>query len=178
MNTFDESMRDGITIRPIRSDDVEAFKALRLEALKSHPSAFGSDYHESLCAPESFWRERMQPTFDNTGRIFLADAGEQLAAMTGVLRDKGAKVDHSAFIWGVYVRPAFRGRGLAERLIRSVIEWCESEKVRIVRLTVVTTNLSAIRCYKRCGFEEVGVQPEVIRVGDTYHDELLMWRRI
>jgi ribosomal protein S18 acetylase RimI-like enzyme len=143
-----------------------------------HPEAFGSDYHESLAAPESFWRERMQPSFDNTGRILLADAGEQLAAMTGVLRDKGAKVEHSAFIWGVYVRPAFRGQGLGERMIRSAIEWCEETKLRIVRLTVVTSNQAAIRCYKRGGFEEVGVQPEVIRVGDTYHDELLMVRRI
>jgi ribosomal protein S18 acetylase RimI-like enzyme len=167
-----------IPIRPIRGNDVEAFKALRLEALKSHPEAFGADYHESLAAPESMWRERIQPSFDNTGRIFLADAGGQLAAMTGVLREKGTKVDHSAFIWGVYVRPAFRGQGLGERMIRSAIGWCEETKLRFVRLTVVTSNHAAIRCYKRCGFEEVGVQPEVIRVGDTYHDELLMVRRI
>jgi RimJ/RimL family protein N-acetyltransferase len=171
-------MQDGITIRPIRLDDIEAFKALRLEALQSHPSAFGADYHESLTALESMWRERIQLSLDNVGRIFLAESGDELAAMAGVLRDRGVKVNHSAFIWGVYVRPAHRGQRLGERLIRSAIEWCRHENVRIVRLTVVTGNDAAIRCYQRCGFEEVGVQPQVIRVGDTYHDELLMWRRV
>lgn len=165
-------------IRPIRRDDAAAFKALRLEALQSHPDAFGSDYHESLNAPESMWQERMQTSLDDVGRIFLADAGSELAGMTGVVREKGAKVNHSAFIWGVYVRPAYRSQGLGERLIRAAVDWCGQQKLRSVRLTVVTTNLSAIRCYQRCGFAETGVQPEVIRVGDVYHDELLMWRRI
>jgi ribosomal protein S18 acetylase RimI-like enzyme len=167
-----------IPIRPIRGDDVEAFKALRLEALRTHPDSFGSDYHESLSAPESMWQDRIRTSLENKGRIFLADAGSELAGMTGVVRENGAKVNHSTFIWGVYVRPAYRGQGLGERLIRSAIEWCELEKLRYARLTVVTSNLSAIRCYKRCGFEEVGVQPEVIRTGETYHDELLMVRRI
>jgi ribosomal protein S18 acetylase RimI-like enzyme len=171
-------MQDGITIRPIRLEDIDAFKALRLEALRSHPSEFGADYQESLNAPESMWHERIQSSLDNVGRVFLAESRNALAAMAGVLRDRGAKVNHSAFIWGVYVCPASRGQGLGERLIRSAIEWCRQENVRIVRLTVVAGNDAAIRCYKRCGFEEVGVQLEVIRVGDTYHDELLMWRRI
>ncbi len=167
-----------LQIRPIRADDIAAFKALRLEALRAHPEAFGSDYHESLNAPESMWQERIQTSLDNAGRIFLANTGDELAGMTGVLREKGAKVNHSAFIWGVYVRSAYRSRGLGERLIRAAIEWCGEATLRSVRLTVVTTNLSAIRCYQRCGFIETGVQPEVIRVGETYHDELLMWRRI
>jgi len=167
-----------VQIRPIRADDIAAFKALRLEALRSDPGACGSDYHESLNAPESMWQERIQPSLDNAGRIFLADTGDELAGMTGVVREKGAKVNHSAFIWGVYVRPAYRGRGIGEGLIRAAVEWCAQEKLRSVRLTVVTTNLSAIRCYQRCGFSETGMQPEVIRVGDTYHDELIMWRRI
>jgi RimJ/RimL family protein N-acetyltransferase len=171
-------MNQNIEIRSIRADDAAAFKALRLEALQTHPEAFGSDYHENLSAPESMWRERMQPSFDNTGMIFLADAGHDLAGMSGVVREKGAKVNHSAFIWGVYVRPTYRGQGVGERLIRAAIKWCAQENLRYARLTVVTTNLSAIRCYKRCGFEEAGVDPEVIRVGQTYHDELHMWRRI
>ena len=33
--------------RPIREDDLPAFRALRLEALRDHPEAFGSDYDEA-----------------------------------------------------------------------------------------------------------------------------------
>ena len=45
-------------------------------------------------------------------------------------------------------------------------------------MSKVTGVSEAIRCYRRCGFRVCGVQPEVIRVGDVYHDELLMWRRV
>ena len=49
--------------------------------------------------------------------------------------------------------------------------------VRILRLSVTTSNVWAIRCYERCGFIAYGIQPEVIRVGPQYHDELMMWPR-
>ena len=40
------------------------------------------------------------------------------------------------------------------------------------------SNAPAIRCYQRCGFIVYGLSPEEIRVGEAYHDELLMFRRV
>ena len=39
-------MPDEIIIRHATSSDVDAFRELRLEALKNHPTAFGADYEE------------------------------------------------------------------------------------------------------------------------------------
>jgi RimJ/RimL family protein N-acetyltransferase len=168
-----------ISIRLIRDSDLDAYKALRLEALREHPEAFGTDYDEDLGQPESVWIDRLTNSIDNPGGcIALADAGGELAAMAGVFRRDSVKVRHVATIWGVYVRPKYRGQQLVDRMIAELLNWCRANQVGIVHLTVVTSNGPAIRCYLRCGFSVYGISPEEIRIGDKYYDELLMWRRI
>ena len=170
---------NGIEIRPVRAADLAAYKALRLEALRSHPEAFGADYAEQAGEPDAVWEGRVGSSLDgDASRIVVADAAGELAGMAGVFRDEGAKTRHSAILVGVYVAPRWRGRRLADAMVREIVAWCAAADVRILRLAVATGNVPAIRCYQRCGFHVCGVQPEVIRVGYTYHDELLMWRRV
>jgi RimJ/RimL family protein N-acetyltransferase len=178
-NDRDTADQTDLRIRPFAMSDLPAFKALRLESLRAHPAAFGSDYDESLAKSDAEWEQFLRSSVDGReARLFLAEAADGLAGMTGVYRERGAKVRHSANLWGVYVRPPWRGRRLTDRLIDAALAWCADGGVRIVRLGVGTYNAPAIRCYRRCGFEVYGVLPEVIRVGDLYHDELLMWRRV
>ena len=171
---------DGIEIRPVRGADLAAYRALRLEALRSHPEAFGADYAEQANEPDAAWEGRIRSSLDgDASRIVVAaDAAGGLAGMAGAFRDEGAKTRHSATLVGVYVAPRWRGRRLADAMVREIVAWCAASGVRILRLAVATGNVAAVRCYHRCGFHVCGVQPEVIRVGDTYHDELLMWRRV
>jgi ribosomal protein S18 acetylase RimI-like enzyme len=170
---------DNISIRFIRESDLAAFKALRLEALREHPEAFGTDYEEDAGQSESVWKDRVgKAAGDPSGSIVLADAGNELAGMVGVWRGTGVKTRHEANIWGVYVRPKYRGLKLTDGMIGEALGWCRGGDVRIVRLGVGTYNTAAIRCYQRCGFQVCGISPEKIRVGDIYYDELLMWRRV
>jgi RimJ/RimL family protein N-acetyltransferase len=172
---------DGIQIRPIRPADLPAYKALRLEALQSHPEAFGSDHSEQVNEPDSFWESRIRSSLDGVAsRIIVAadDSAGQLAGMAGAFRDEGIKTRHSATLVAVYVAPRYRGHRLADAIIHEILAWCAAAEIRILRLAVATTNVPAIRCYHRCGFQICGLQPDVIRVADTYHDELLMWRRV
>jgi len=163
----------------IRETDLAAFRELRLEALREHPEAFGTDYAEELRQPESVWIDRIKNGIDNPqGCTVLAESGGELAGMAGTFRDNRAKVRHSAVIWGVYVRPKHRGKKVSERMIAELLNWCRSNDLRIVRLTAVTCNGAAIRCYLRCGFVICGISPEEIRIGDKFYDEMLMWRRV
>jgi RimJ/RimL family protein N-acetyltransferase len=167
-----------IAIRFIEERDVLALKALRLEALRDCPEAFGSDYEENLKQPDSFWEERLGKAARHKDQtIVLADAGGELAGMVGVVRNSGAKCRHAAGIWGVFVRPKYRGRKLPARMIEAVMRWCRERGIRIVRLTVNSENQVAIRCYEKCGFAVSGRSLEEIRVGERYFDELMMWRR-
>lgn len=169
------SSRDSIQIRLCSEADAPAFRDLRLEALKSHPEAFSADYAINEQFPLTFWSERLsQNTSSDQQAIFFAVAGGELIGMSGVRRGESPKTQHGAMIWGVYVRPGWRGHRLAERLIEACVGWARDHRVRLVKLAVVTTNIAAIRTYTRSGFAVYGVEPQAIVLADRCYDELLM----
>jgi RimJ/RimL family protein N-acetyltransferase len=179
IRTVISTSRGDVTIRPTCEEDAAAFRELRLEALRTHPEAFGMDYAEALARPIEFWQERARSgAGSERGVTYVAEAGGALVGMTGIFRDEGPKMRHSAIVWGVFVRPNWRGLGIADTLIHACIGRARELGVRLVKLNVVTTNTAAIRCYVRCGFSVYGVEPEVIFCDGVYYDELLMVRRI
>ena len=162
-----------IKIRDAKLTDIDAFRELRLEALKNHPTAFGQDYDENLLRPQTYWENTL--TFNNAEQaLFFAEQSGQLIGMAGIFRRMSKKCLHSADIWGVYVKSGWQGRHIAEDLIRSCLNWAKHQNIVIVKLAVVTDNPSAIRCYKRCGFAIYGKEPKAISFNGEYYDEYLM----
>lgn len=167
-------MADDIIIRHAKFEDVEAFRELRLEALKNHPDAFGMDYFEAAAkGNDEYWAKRLQINAVEDA-LFFAEKDAQLIGMTGIHRSMAVKAKHAAMIWGVYVKLEWRGRHIAENLIQSCIEWAKAQSVVIVKLGVMTGNASAIRCYERCGFTTYGTEPKAICFNGVYYDEYLM----
>ena len=177
MHVTIETPRGQIAIRPTDDIDVDAFIDLRLEALRTHPESFGSDYDESRRRDRGHWLDRMRTTDRQT--TYVAQASDGLVGMTGIFREEGIKVRHLASIWGVYVRPAWRRIGLAGAMINACMDWARAPgDVRIVRLTVITENPSAVRCYRRCGFEQYGLAEDVIHANGKFYDEYLLAKRL
>jgi putative acetyltransferase len=52
----------------------------------------------------------------------------------------------------MYVRPAARGSGAAEAILRRLEETARAESISIVRLETGTRQHAAIRFYERCGY--------------------------
>src|SRR5574337_595619 len=48
-----------LTVRALTEDDWEAYRAVRLEALRESPEAFVATFEEESALDESVWRERM-----------------------------------------------------------------------------------------------------------------------
>jgi ribosomal protein S18 acetylase RimI-like enzyme len=115
---------------------------------------------------------------DNKGTIFLAVANPQIIAMAGIFRGGYPKTRHNGTIWGVYVTPAWRGLHIAEALLDACTAWARAQGLALVKLAVVNTNASAIRCYTRAGFSVYGVDPKVICYQGVYYDELLMVKAV
>ncbi len=179
MSSILQTSRGSVTIRPISPEEVAGFRELRLEALRAHPEAFGSDYTENLAFPQEFWVERVRLGSEaRTGMIYVAAVEGTLIGMSGIRRSDGVKMRHGGMIWGVYVRQAWRGMQVSAALIEACIGWAEGQALRSVKLSVVVTNAAAIRTYTRHGFTVYGVEPEVILSDGVYYDELLMVRRI
>ncbi len=166
--------RGKVFIREAKPADAVAFRELRLGALQDSPIAFTADYQKNQSQPLKYWEDMLTLQPDES-TIFLAVREEDLIGMTGIARAGSPKTRHSAWIWGVYVKPGWRGLHIAEELIRSCFEWAKARKIAIAKLGVAAVNQSAIRCYERCGFKIYGTEPYAVFYEGKYYDEHLMY---
>jgi GNAT superfamily N-acetyltransferase len=177
VNTRITTPEGTLTIRPAREADAGAFHALRLEALKGHPTAFSAEYEINAARPVTYWEKRLHKLGEG-GMIYFATDQDGLVGTCGIHRGESPKTCHSALIWGVYVRQAWRGLGIAEALIEACLAWARAHGVTIAKLGVSTDNMAAICCYTRCGFTVYGVEPSALYYDSVLYDELLMARPI
>ncbi len=168
-----------IVIRPVRETDAEQYRALRLQALREHPEAFGADYAQNEARPMDYWRALMQRGQGNDQQItFVAEQGDKLCGMMVIVRGDSPKTAHSANIYSVFVDPSVRGQGVATRLIEACLAWAKRQSLRLIKLSVVANNASALKLYLRHGFVIYGVEPEALCVDGVYYDELLLVRHL
>ncbi|MBX3080432.1 MAG: GNAT family N-acetyltransferase [Anaerolineae bacterium] len=159
-------------IRTALPGDLEAFRDLRLTSLRDAPTAFGSDYEQTLAMPLSHFQDRM--TIDDYHYLYFAEEDSRLVGMTGVLRDASPKRAHYVTIWGVFVRAEVRGQRIADQLVNACLTWARAHGALYARLAVNATNTRAINCYVRCGFRVYGVEHAGIHWESTFYDDLLM----
>jgi len=169
--------RGEVLIRRAVPSDSAAYRELRLEALKNHPTAFGADYEENLAHPPEYWEQRLKIN-DEKEVLFLAEHREKLVGMTGIFRSLSARSRHAGTVWGVYVRAGWRGSHIAEELIHECLEWAQQKGMVIARLGVAADNKPAIRCYERCGFTVYGTEAKSLYYQGRYVDEYLMHRSL
>jgi len=172
INKSFETTQGAIIIRAALPSDVIQYRELRLFALQDAPTAFSADYQTHLSRPMSFWEGRLN--FDEYGIIFFAEQAGNLIGMTGIRQRESPKTKHSAEIFGVYVRPEWRGLRIAEGLMDLCIQWAKAREVNILKLGVMATNTSAQRCYERCSFKIYGTEPRDVFYEGKYYDLHLM----
>lgn len=161
-----------LLVRQLVATDAVAFRAIRLEGLQINPEAFGSTYEaEKDRSIESF--------VESLSKSHLAGAfvDGALLGVAGFYVLAGPKLAHRANLWGVYVRPVGRGKGLGRAIISYLLE-AAATQVKQVHLSVVTDNAAAIRLYEQLGFSTYGTEPRSLKVGERYYDEHLMVRRL
>ena len=67
------------------------------------------------------------------------------------------------------------GKGLGRELINLVLSYAFGPiKLHRVDLRVLAFNERAIRCYRACGFVEEGRERKAARIGDVWHDDVIM----
>jgi ribosomal protein S18 acetylase RimI-like enzyme len=161
-----------IDIRPVTRAGAPAWRALRLEALKNHPLAFMSSYEEAVKRDLAFFAERI-PEPDGADVLFGVYVEGELCGCAGFGREPGEKERHKGFMWGVYLQPALRGRGLGKALVERLLDHARGQ-VALVRCSVTTENTAACELYRRMGFVEYGIEPRSLRYEGQDYDEALL----
>ncbi len=162
------------TIRRLSESDAEAWRTLRLEGLKRHPEAFGASLEQEAAQPLRFFVDRMT-RWPIWGAFQEDGQGGGIVGSVGFFVHDAAKQKHKGMLWGLYVREAWRGHGVARALIGTVIEHARHE-VEILQLTVAADNRPAGRLYDRMGFLPYGLERHALKIDGRYYDEELRAR--
>ncbi len=149
----------------------QEYKDLRLKALRDNPLAFDSSPEDEERLSEEEWKEKLEE--ENDFKIFIEDNGKLVAKME-VEWDKRAKVRHIAEVYGVYIDPDYRGKGLGSMLMNEIERLAPQHGIKKLWLDVVVTQAPAMGLYRKLGFREIGKTEMSIQVDGQYHDKLLM----
>jgi len=159
-------------IRKLTTDDFEIWKALRLEAVKDYPESFGESY-ENIVEQDIKWFEQSL----KNGTIFVYEKDNQIIGLVGTFSMQPGNMTHRATLFGLYVQPEQRQKGIAGELVEHVISFVAKTHKQI-HLTVTTNNNAAIDLYKKHGFIIYGTEPDALYLDGKYYDEHLMLKKL
>jgi ribosomal protein S18 acetylase RimI-like enzyme len=155
------------------------YRALMLEAHAAHPDAFTSTVAEREKRSPAWWKARLSAGPDAARLVLGAFEGSTLIGAVGLSFERREKARHKATLFGMYVRPPWRGRGIGRQLVLSALAHAsERPGVTVIQLTVTEGNAHAVALYESCGFIRFGVEPMAIAAGSEYLAKVYMWRRI
>lgn len=149
-------------IRSLVQSDLERFKALRMEALKSDPDAFGETFADASRLDDGEWSDKLSRTLSSGDVIFVAEVGDEFVGMCGVGEDRTRR--GHGFVWGVFVKKAYRKSGAGSRLMDAAEEWAAARGFKGVNGLVAAPNDRAVNFYRRRGYD-VGEPVETLRPG-------------
>lgn len=166
-----------MVIRLLVPDDAPAFQELRLSALQESPTSFVATYEEEQDLPLETVATRLAATRD-TCVVGAFDDG-RLVGIAGMRREDRRKLAHKAMLWGVYVSPEFRNRGVARQLVAHALAYAAGMPgISKVYLGVNAANPHAMALYESFGFEPYGQENGFMLVDGVPQDEVFMLRAV
>ena len=153
-----------VSVRALGTEDWQTFQQVRLAALQDAPEAFASSYDDEKDYDEAFWRVRM----GRSARL-VATAAEEPVGIASVGQ---ASEDDVAELFGLWVRPDFRGRGVAWKLTESAAEHAREAGQRAIKVWVATDNGRAVAFFSSAGFRPADERRPM--TNDAQTEELAM----
>jgi GNAT superfamily N-acetyltransferase len=171
-------------------------KSFRLNALQTSPDSFSSTYAREAAFADSEWEARLQNPFalsliavkertrefseTETSRddvqTWIESEWQGSAVVFGPVSMDGVEIIKETLlfeIFGLFVLPSVRGRGVGTQLVQSAVEYAilqAAEKFErreiVVRVRITAGNPNALELYEKLGFsvvqaEEMGVVMEM-----------------
>lgn len=161
-------------LRLLTVDDAEAFWHLRLEMLCNDPESFADSDEEHLKTTIETARERLNKNDPKSNFVVGVFERGKLMGSAGFFRRPNKKESHKGHVWGVYVSPGQRGKGVGKALMLEIIRRAkEIEGIEQITL-VASAKLPAQKLYESVGFKGYGIEPHSLKIGREYVDDVLM----
>lgn len=161
-------------IRRLMKGDAAVFWHLRKLALESEPIGFAESMAEHEAIGVAGTEARIEA---GNAENFIMGAFEtgNLIGTAGFYREQKEKRRQIGWIWGVFVHPSHRQKGVGRALILSVIDQARSiQGLAAIQITAAMTQSAARAMYANIGFRLVGTVPGALYVNGKYYDEEMM----
>ena len=160
-----------VQVRRAHPDEWAAVRDVRLAALADAPDAFASTLGRELGYPEARWRSLI-----GDWPWFLAWSGGTPAGLVAAVpaeasREPAAAGQRAWHLVSMWVSPQARGQGVADLLVRAVLDQAEAAGALWLTLWVAAGNARARGFYLRMGFTPTGRRQVYPRDGATPLDE-------
>lgn len=144
-----------VSIRPFREGEWPLYRALRLDALRDSPHAFGSTIAREAGFPEQEWIRRLANGATSPHDLPLVAECDGRAIGLAWARI-AAEHPETVTLYQFWVHPDFRRHGVGRMLVDAATDWARGSHAREMTLSVALGPGSAIDFYRRLGFEAVG----------------------
>ena len=162
-----------ISIREARIQDAAALLDLIKNYLDDSPYIPKStlDFNLSLEQEESW----IQSFLDAPNAILLvAEYESQLIGNIDLTGNKRHVMQHNALV-GIGMLKVWRNQGLGFALMNAALDWAKSNPIlENLQLEVYAENHAAIALYKKFGFKQCGIIPNLFKENGTYYDSIMM----
>lgn len=139
-----------VVVKRVLPSDLEAWRDVRLRALREAPYAFGSTYEREVAFTDEDWLQRI-----NNLALFMAEVGDGIVGIIGGYRPSG-QAETVREVVSMWVDPSVRGSGVSAELVQAIKDWSIQEGAEQLSLWVAEGNDRALAFYERMGFELTG----------------------
>lgn len=158
-------------IRQLDAQDWQAFKAIRLHALKTEAGKFGSNFALENGFSDQQWKDKLSTPVAAFFGLF--DAGK-LVGITGAARQDYNSQSTTAILIASYLYPEYRRQGHSKKFYEARLAWI-SRQPGIVAVLVShrKSNEASRRANQAYGFvqthEEMKLWPDGTSEGDVFY---------
>ena len=161
------------SIRALTLDDLELFKAIRLQAITLHPDVFLDNAENAKERSNEQWAN---PLLGSQKCVFGLFHFEKIIGLAAIFPDK-EEAQTGLFAMG-YIEKSFRRKGLSSLLYKARLQWAR-EHSHFKRIIVYhrNGNEASKRSMLNNGFKKIGQENVVFGDGETdinYKYELIL----
>lgn len=139
-------------VRRLAPGDGALLREVRLRALREAPYAFSSSHAREAAYGAEVWERRI----GEASAVFVgSEAGRSVGMAGGFYAGAGRD---AVTVWGVWVDPVARRRGLGGRLVEAVAAWARSRGATTLELSVTDREPAAAELYLGLGFATTGAR--------------------
>jgi len=115
-------------------------------------------------------QERLKNPDDLT---LVCEENKDIVGVLTIQRGMYKKNRHTANL-GIAIKNNFRNKSIGTNMMKEALMWCKDQGIIKVNLEVFSTNINAIKTYRKLGFEYEGVRKKQFIINGEYVDDILM----